>query len=331
MDSQQKSKPLGTVRIWGCGGAGINVARTFYRSPAQENFAELFACFVDTSRSNLSDFDYFEEDAFLIPEKDGAGKIRRNIHQAVENHLGEIINRFDPKEFNIVVFSASGGSGSVIGPLVLAELVKKGQQAIGIVIGSYESQLTARNTLNTLRSLDNLAREIIKRPICISFHNNHENTRKAAVDEAVHGQISEFSVLASRQHHGLDTSDIQSWLRFDTHTTIAPQLALIDIVDSAEQAREVQYPIAIASLLSGTSDVGQIGADYFCDGSITPSVVKTLNAEELHFIISVTMVPELVGIVNEALENITERNNARPKSQPLTASPPGTGSGLVMD
>lgn len=331
MDSQQNKTPVGTLRIWGCGGAGTNLASQFYSAPKQEHYAEVDVCFVDTSYSNLSGLNISEVDVFVIPEKDGAGKIRRNIHQAVVNHLGEIVNRFVQKDFNVVLFSASGGSGSVIGPLVLAELVKRGQQAIGIVIGSYESRLTAANTLNTLKTIDNLARHEIKCPISILFHNNRENTEKLNVDQAVIEQIAELSLLVSRTHHGLDTSDIKSWLRFDTHTTVTPQMSLIDIVDSVKDMEDIDYPIGIASLLSGPSDIGRVGADYFCDGTMHPDVVKVIESPELHFVISVSAVPELVAMVEDSLNAIIDRNAARPKQQPLVSAGEATESGLILE
>lgn len=331
MDLQNKKSPIGTVRIWGCGGAGTNLAHQFYNAPTQEHFAEISTCFVDTSYSNLSGLEVLDEDIFVIPEKDGAGKIRRNIHQAVVNHLGEIMTRFEQRDFNIVVFSASGGSGSVIGPLVLAELVKKGQQAIGIVVGSHESRLTAANTFNTLKTLDNLARNEIKAPISILYHNNRDNTCKGEVDKAVAEQISEFSLLVSRRHHRLDTSDIKSWLRFDTHTQVTAQLALIDIIETTEEVEEIPYPIAIASLMAGNSAIGRVGADYFCDGQIAPEVRNVLGSDELHFVISVTQVPELVGMVEEELNKIIEHNSARPKQQPLVTANELAVSGLILE
>lgn len=328
------SKTVGKMRIWGCGGAGVNLAARFYQQPPQEHFADLSVCMVDTSRSNLNSVgDISEQDVYLISagEKDGAGKVRKDIHQQVVDALPEIMGKFNHGDFHVVLFSASGGSGSVIGSLVLAELVKRGQAAVGIVVGSHESTLTATNTVRTIQGLDNLARSTIRLPIVVAFHNNHENTHKTQVDEAIAAQISELAVLVSRQHHGLDTSDILSWLRFDRTTSVPAQLALFDICDSTESVNEIPYPIGIASLLAGDSNIGTVGAEYFCDGKIAKAIAERLETDELHFVINVTQVPLLYEVFNKAETALRERNAARPKHQGLAGNDPdATSSGLIL-
>lgn len=323
----------GKMRIWGCGGAGVNLAAHYYNHPAQDNFAEIIVGMVDTSRSNLSKLgNIADEDVYLVGAgtEDGAGKIRKDIHSKVVESLPEIMGKFNDGDFHVVLFSLSGGSGSVIGPLVLGELVKRGHSAVGIAIGSHESTLTAVNTVNTLRSLDNLARNTVKAPLVVAFHNNHENTKKDEVNAAVLQQISELALLVSRAHHGLDKSDIQSWLRFDRHSNNQAQLAIFDICDSVESVKEIPYPIGIASLLTGASDIGMIGADYFCDGRMTDEVSRVLNASELHYVINVTQVPQLFSVFQKAEQALRERNDSRPKHQGISHSTDADASGLVL-
>ena len=329
-----QQKPVGKMRIWGCGGCGVNLAARFYQQPPQEHFADLTVCMVDTSRSNLNSVgEIAEQDTYLIGagEKDGAGKVRKDIHPQVVEALPEIMGKFNDCDFHVVLFSASGGSGSVIGALVLAELVKRGKAAVGIVVGSHESTLTATNTVRTIQGLDNLARTTIGLPIVVAFHNNHENTHKNQVDEAIAAQISELAILVSRQHHGLDTSDIVSWLRFDRTTTVPAQLALFDICDSTETVGQIPYPISIASLLAGDSAIGTVGAEYFCDGKIEKVVAERLDTTELHFVINVTQVPMLYDVFNKAETALKERNAARPKHQGLAGNAPAAdSSGLIL-
>jgi hypothetical protein len=56
-----------------------------------------------------------------------------------------------------VCFSLSGGSGSIIGPLLIKEILRAGKVAIVTVVADMLSNLDAINTINTLKTLENVA------------------------------------------------------------------------------------------------------------------------------------------------------------------------------
>ena len=173
----------GKVTLYGAGGCGINIAKRFYDAQPQVGVADLSFCFADTSRSNIS-AELDPKDCYVLPDVDGSGKIRKENYQAITQVIQQIPINFAPGDLNIVIFSASGGSGSTMGPLIVRELLKEGHPTVAIVVGSFESYITANNTMNTIKSLDSISRSIGV-PIVVSFENNIDNTRSTFVDHSV--------------------------------------------------------------------------------------------------------------------------------------------------
>mgnify|MGYP001176795926 CR=1 FL=1 len=101
-------KVRGTMRVYGCGGAGINITSFFNGAGIESGCAEVFPAYVDTSRSNLRP-EFNEDDVFILENVDGSGKVRRENHEEIANVTRQILLQIPPKDFNVVIFSASGG------------------------------------------------------------------------------------------------------------------------------------------------------------------------------------------------------------------------------
>ena len=100
---------MAKVRIYGCGGMGTNIV-SIYRNATQEpNMPELEVSFVDTSFSNLKKHGIGEEEACVLEGLDGSGKLRKENANVISDNIKQILLNHKPGDFNIVVFSASGG------------------------------------------------------------------------------------------------------------------------------------------------------------------------------------------------------------------------------
>ena len=99
---------LGTLRIYGTGGCGINTAYLFNKVKEEPNCAKFAPAYIDASRSNLQP-DMRQEDIFVLPNVDGSGKIRKENHKEISNVIKQILLQIEPGDFNVVIFSASGG------------------------------------------------------------------------------------------------------------------------------------------------------------------------------------------------------------------------------
>lgn len=322
---------MGKIQIYACGGAGINLAMPLKDQPSQEGYADLSVCFIDTSRSNFPAI-IAQEDSFVLPGADGSGKIRAMNYPEIANNVPQILGRFPTGDFNIVIHSASGGSGSVFGPLVASTIAKSGKPVVSLVVGSWESLITITNTINTLKSMDNIARTS-NVPLVFSFFNNQDNSKRKDVDGLVRLYINRLACLVSGVHTELDSADISNWLRYDRNPNNQTPVGLahLDIVETDEDALEIEYPISIASIHSGASSIGSIGADYQCAGIMKVDIVKAVGYEQQHYILSVHDVPELLKSLEQRKAELVQKQQARPRTQALVDSGTATtDDGMVL-
>lgn len=300
------------IRIYATGGTGINIGSAFYNVVKSDGFAEIKTCFVDTSLSNIRDkvgkvID--EDDVFLLEGVDGSGKLRKSNAQELVKIVKPVLHKFKPEDLNIVVFSASGGTGSVCGYYIAKELLEKDHNVICIVIGSEESKITIENTVKTLQSLDTLSRNIVKKPVTISYwHNNHTTTRQQN-DASVKQTITALSILASKENKELDTADVSNFINFQNVTSVTEGIAMLYVTSEEKAASEIEYPISIASLFSTYGDaVDGLTPEYSCVGYPPNDVLKE---SDLHFIISQYDVKNTFTRLAKRLDEFNETSSAR--------------------
>lgn len=299
-----------TVQGYFCGGAGINQAKYFLGLPrGQKGYADLAVTMVDTSASNLTGLNIDEEAIYRLPV-DGSGKVRKENHGEIANTVKDVLVKHKPAQFNIVVYSASGGSGSVYGPLIQAELMERGLPVIAIVVGSSSTAIEALNTVNTLKSLDNIARKKDV-PAIVSFERNSKKNPRSQVDRDVRATISSLLLLSSQQNEELDTMDVANWARYNKVTNVPSQLALLEIITSEVDGAAIVDPISVASILDlGADPVIDFSPDYGTVGYKSPDIMT--ETPEIHFVISIHSVPELYTIVNSEAEHYAEVKASRP-------------------
>ena len=309
--SDKNVSGVGTVRIFGCGGLGLNFAANYLKSQGGDGFAAIDPAFIDTSRSNLTP-EIPEEKIYILDNTDGSGKVRRENHAQISSSIKHILQSQQPGEFNIVVFSASGGSGSVLGPLIVSELLARGLPVVVLTAGSSESNITANNTVNTLKSLAAISKKESAPVVTYYLHNGGDNTR-SAVDKKLAFATSCLSYLASRQNAELDTKDVSHWLRYNHSTEVAPQLSLLDIFIDQKSAKSITDPISVASLYADRDQphLTDPVPDYSATGYFQH---KVQDIEEIHFVIST----QHLGATYEKLEETRNDYNARRDSRVQT-------------
>lgn len=274
----ETSPVQGTVRLFACGGAGINIGKKYGGNlPERIGSAKLMTCYIDTSRTNLHDVPD-PENVFVLPELDGSGKVRKENHEAISQMIPRILKDYPAGDFNIVIFSASGGTGSVCGPLLIAELLTRGENAIAVVIGSEESVITSTNTFNTLKSLDHIARTK-GIPVVMHYTNNDRGVKRSDVDKNAMFVVSSLTVLASRQNKELDSMDVANWLNFTKTTSVPAQLAQLKVYGSCEEVDKLateSFTMA-ALLLDEDEQQPTHKPEYSCAGYFRPEASMVSN------------------------------------------------------
>lgn len=318
---------VGKVKMFGCGGLGVNFAANYLNSKGGEGFAAIDASFIDTSRSNLTP-EIPEEKIYILENTDGSGKVRRENHAQISSSIKHILQSQQPAEFNIVVFSASGGSGSVLGPLILAELLARGLSAVVLTVGSSESNITANNTVNTLKSLAAISKKESTPVVTYYLHNGGDNTR-SVVDKQLSFAASCLSYLASRQNAELDTKDVSHWLRYNHSTEVAPQLSLLDIFIDQKSAKSITDPISVASLYADRDQphLNDPVPDYSATGYFQHPVQ---DIGEIHFVISTQHLSSTYERLEDTRNDYNARRDSRVQVRNIVNMDEAQDDGLVL-
>lgn len=327
--TQQDNSPLGTLRLYGAGGAGTNIIGSWndMDGTSDQGTAKCLIAYADTSRSNLP-AEVDDSKVFLLADKDGSGGVRRENHTDIGRNVPGLIQKHPPGDLNVVAFSASGGSGSVFGPLIIKELIKAKAPVVAIVIGSEESAIRRANTLNTLKSLDNIARQSGV-PVVIAYFHNSPDTKRSEVDTRCRYTLATLAVLASRRNRELDMADLSHWLEFTKVTAVEAQLSLLHVYDTPENVDAASNPISVASLLKDADQKSySVMPEYSTTGFPRD---KIENFSQLHFVITVDGIRTIDKMLNEKLGDASKQVAARVKHDSIVKHTDNvTEDGLVL-
>lgn len=297
-----------TLRIFGCGGAGINLVSHYFGKESTAGTALLEPALIDTSRSNLKGRKIDEDATYLVEGLDGSGKIRSENYDEINKTIKQILVQIPPGDFNLVVFSASGGSGSVLGPLLIKHLNEKKLPSIAIVVGTDESTIAAENTLKTIKSLELVAKNS-GLPVIMSFHKNDLTSRRSDTDRAVWSVISCLSILASGENMEMDYQDLKHWIQYTKVNGGRSQLATMHVATSAEHMKRITGPLSVASLYSSPDQEHlATSADY---QSVGYSDLSATDFDQVHFVIGVNDLQRIGQDLKTQVNSMLEERGAR--------------------
>lgn len=318
------------INVYACGGCGSKLVNAFESATNAVGAAELDLFYLDTGTSNLKALKVTEDQTHIFQIRDqngrileGAGKSRAAVNAEVESTIHSVLEKFPGVyPLNIVVFAHGGGSGSVIGPWLIRALLEQRLPTVAICVGAATDTKTITNSVNTLLTLDNFSRAV-GLPVVMSYHYNGTKSLDSDVDRNARNDISALAVLCSNENHGLDHDDLKNFFQFSDHTSAEACLASLDITHSLDDLREIEYPVAIASLVApgNEMDIGSLGADYYCEGPIGDERIN-----ETHYVINVNDPAEMHQMLSEAKTKLEQRSANRPKTKPLG----GMGGGDVV-
>jgi hypothetical protein len=329
----------GRVRLYACGGGGINMGHKIdhIAQTSLDSFATLDVVYLDTSKSNLH-HDIDAESVYLIQnpnsgeDKDGSGQERATNYEDIDAQTRSILQRFKPADLNIVLSTGGGGSGSVIAPSIMSELLDKGLPAIGICIGD-DSKFT-RNSLNTLKSYEKIA-EIRQKPVSLLYIQNSLEMNRAAVDVRVQHMVTSLCLLFSRRNRELDNRDLYNWLNYQIPTSYQPALTALSLVSdlNPQNLSKLGNLISIATLATSVSDTAlPIRPEVQFVGFMDDASAKVLDVQaSLHFIISDGVIPGAVANFDNVLKESEEQSAARINTRRIVSNADkATSSGLVL-
>ncbi len=290
------------LNVYSCGGAGVNLLTPFLEMKTSPGFAELSPIFLDTSRSNLKG-EYPEDKLFLIEGLDGSGKKRDSNYKVISEKAKEILHKFKPSQFNVVVHSTSGGSGGVIGSVLVSELLARDENVVVMMVGSSDSRIEAQNTINTLKSYEVISNKRQK-PVVAIYCENSKDKPRGKVDVEMRTSLLVLAAVFSGENRELDSADLINFLNFQKVTSYKPMLSYLDFFSKDIQVKKGQSVITLATLTDNeTESTPNVHVEYQAVGFVNE------NAKEA--IVSVIELPIHAAIISGYYHETIERLQTR--------------------
>lgn len=221
------------------GGCGINLGDRVLAQVADlgEGFSDIEFHYIDTSRANIDKIkprgEFFQVSAqsYGADKIDGSGGSRqKHAADIIKNipiymNTNNILKR-NTGEYHMVVFSASGGSGSMAGSILIKHLLERDIPTIAVVVGDSSNAAVTKSTLGTIATLDNFAVRA-KKPLSVIYVNNHglavginHSEAEKLANKQLMNTLALVSLFLSNEHESLDDSDMVNIIDQSQHKTI---------------------------------------------------------------------------------------------------------------
>lgn len=273
-----------------CGGAGINIGKLLKVSRLNPRVAEASYLALDASGNNpipkelniplerVASSDDASEKA------NGSGKVRATNYEAAQPFVNDALTKHKPGYFNIVVFSGSGGSGSIIATLVIRWLKQNGHKFIAIVVNDHSSKIEMENAVKTMTGLatQTQANFLDAAIPYIEFKNTPDKTR-GEIDRAIVERVSILALFTTGKNEEQDFQDLLNVLDYSNSYNVPAALSRISFYDQPEKYQG-PAPVAVVSLFSSSSEIKSCFADthvrstgVFAPGTSLPDGVTQMH------------------------------------------------------
>ena len=305
-------------------------SRYQYKNKPNTGFASIKVVYIDTSRANISS-SIPSEDIYLVQNLDGSGKVRAENHRQISECVQDILLTYKPSSLSIVISSLSGGSGSVIAPLLASELLSRKENVIVFGIASTDSRIEVENSIKTLKSYESFAKRT-NEPVPMFYYLNNETSSRSENNAKVHQAITMLAVLFSGENKELDSTDLKNWLHYTKVTNVVPKLTYVSVHTGSVAGVNGQI-ITCATLAKENTNTSPGGAvDYQCVGFV-PESGENLNFKDaLHYLVLDNVIPTIFGDLERMLNEQDQVARAKLRHVPsiLSDKDHPTDDGLIL-
>lgn len=332
---------INEIRIYAAGGGACNIVSELEatRGKPDDGFASTLPCYIDTSKSNLIGKKIDDAHTYFFEGMDGSGKVRAANFEEISKNALAILQKFKPTQFNIVVHTASGGSGSVLGPVIVSELKARGEQVIVITVGSTDTRIEIENTIKTLKSYESIA-ALRKSPVVMHYVQNTEEFSRQIVNKQVKYAISLLCGLFSGQNEELDTADLKNWMEYLKFSGGAAQLSSLNFVTQQKSPDTYGTIVSVATLAvpdMSTRLIDTVPA-YQCVGYVpekwrvgSPDSIQLIGNEPIHYTISTDFITRSTNALTANLKEVDSAYASRvARTSILERDDQRTENGLVL-
>lgn len=322
----EKQTMRGSLTVYGCGGTGVNIVRPLeaLRNSGENGTADIIPFYLDTSVSNFQKVDGLAIPAsacvkYDLPagaedeDIDGSGGVRATNHGLIREATPYNVRDILPSYAAAIVCSGGGGSGSLIAPYLLKEVFKKSDIVFVFVVGDRSTDTRAKNTVNTIQSMEGIARSADK-TVVISYHENTLECPRSKVNEQILRSLTLLSLLVSRQNGELDTMDLRNFVQHQNVSGDEAHVAKLDIVTGIVSEENISPTVSsIATLTMDADDSGlRVVVPHACMGVLPPSIDQSFaSMNHIHFLIDPMGIDPIISNLSAARTSRI-RETARP-------------------
>lgn len=202
--------------IHACGGCGVNITATELEllKKEQDIYGEVITKYIDTTTADIEEYEYIGESnrhiissGKLNDSVDGAGGIRESLDKYITEDIKNYVDnlKIDKKDIHIVISSASGGSGSLIGPRLIHNLKLLKLPVIYIMVTDTSSIVYTENSLKTAKHVE-IAGNKYGYSIPTIMVDNKDPID--VVNSRVGLQVEQLAILFNDMHKSIDSTDI---------------------------------------------------------------------------------------------------------------------------
>lgn len=270
------------IRVYCVGGCGVNIGQRVMAAldGVEGSGPEFRVSMIDTSAANVSKdmlHAFYHVQGDLDHPTDGSGMVRKTNYPAIMRSLPHILNTFQPGDFNIIIGSASGGSGSVISPLLSAKLLESNKPFVVLLVGSQGCLKEVTNTIDTIESFQGIATKHDKSIACHYFDNGA--SRRKDVDGLIEFLVMLWGFLHGDSIRALDSKDIENFLNHEKVTNYPAGLSQLQLMFKDEYAKE-KAGVALATLLTlvdEDTEPSQMDVAYHVVGTADSQAFKSMK------------------------------------------------------
>jgi len=234
LSHQDFSDDVVPFQIIGTGGAGKVAAIRFAKNHPGSKIITIDTSGVDVSIPEVK--------AYRIKDLNGSGKVRKGNVEAIRNFIADFTETSKFDTVNIVIMSYSGGSGSVIGPLIVDEILRQGKIAIVFGIVDTDSEIDVINGFNCLRTLDNI---VVSRKAYLPLVLFDNNFGRVEVDNGVDTMLDYLDEILSTPYIGLDIRDRTTFLSPNVFDDIETGIKMLSLSKQQEGGWEESLGLVI--------------------------------------------------------------------------------------
>jgi len=241
-----------------CGGTGVNQGRRLasMASAMDKKQSEFHVApkivYIDSSDANTKKL---EADVYEFPDTSGdntlrgSGGIRAENAKIFAKYTKDILQKNPCGDFNVLIHSGGGGSGSVIAALLAKEMLARGENVFIVMVGARDIAKHINNTFRTLKSYMGYAQEY-KRPLPVFYFEQQDERHREDIDTNLLKHLACLMFAFSTHHAELDHMDVENWINYNRSAPFAPDLIFAKVsmgLTPEDAAEEIDSHGRIAS------------------------------------------------------------------------------------